>query len=93
MKLYEGFKSHAHTLHDLGKQLILSSAYVKKHGGHTIYSSYAKAQTWCWLIGKAYDRALQDFDVLLMPTLNKFPAKIPSPDADISGKLLFIEVK
>lgn len=79
-------KLHAHTLHDMAKQFILSAAYVKKHGGHTVYTSHAKAQTWCWFIGKAYDKALKEFDVLLMPTLPKLPGKIPSADADIRGK-------
>lgn len=79
-------RSQAHTLHDFGKQLIISSAFVKKFGGHTRYSNYAKAQTWFWHIGKAYDKALEEFDVLLMPTLPKLPSKIPSGDTDISGK-------
>lgn len=86
-KFYDGLKSQAHTLHDLGKQMIISSAYVKKYGGHTRYSNYAKAQTWYWHIGKAYNKALEEFDVLLMPTLPNLPSRIPSPDTHISGKL------
>ncbi len=86
-KFYDGLKSQGHTLHHTAKQLILSSAFVKKYGGHTRYSNYAKAQTFFWHIGKAYNRALQEFDVLLMPTLPNLPSKIPSPDAHISGKL------
>lgn len=85
-KLYDGLKSQGHTLHDLGKQTIISSAYVKKYGGHTRYSNFAKAQTWFWHIGKAYNKALEKFDVLLMPTLATLPSKIPSPDAELSGK-------
>lgn len=85
-KFYDGLKSQAHTLHDFGKQLIISSAFVKKYGGHTRYTFYAKAQTWFWLIGRAYDKALEEFDVLLMPTLPKLPSKIPSSDTDVKGK-------
>lgn len=87
-KLYNGLKSQADSLHDFGKQVILSGAYVKKHGGHTMYSSYAKASTWCWHIGKAYDKALKEFDVLLMPTLSNLPSKIPSSAAEGKFKLI-----
>ncbi|XP_037043615.1 amidase-like [Bradysia coprophila] len=82
-KVYDGLRSHGRTLHDLAKQLIVSSAYVKKYCGHAKYTSYAKAQTWFWHIGKAYNKALEKVDVLLMPTLPILPVRIPSPDAPI----------
>jgi len=82
-KLHEGFQTHAHTLHHLGKEVMLSTGYVKRHCGSKLYTSYAKAQTWGWVIGKEYDRALAQFDVLVMPTLPNLPVKIPAADASI----------
>lgn len=76
-KFYDGLKSQSHTLHDMAKYVIVSNAYMTKYGGHTMYTNYAKAQNWFWHLGKAYSKALEEFDVLLMPTLPVLPSKIP----------------
>jgi amidase len=86
-KLHEGFQTHAHTLHPLAKSSMLSGAYVKKHGGHKMFTSYAKGQTWGWVLAKEYDKALSEYDVLIMPTLPCIPARILGEDAPIKENL------
>lgn len=60
------------------KMVILLGRYMQEHyHGHY----YAKAQNMARALGAAYDTALQEHDLLLMPTLPMKATKIPGPDA------------
>ena len=60
------------------KMVILLGRYMQEHyHGHY----YAKAQNMARALGAAYDAALQEYDLLLMPTLPMKATKIPGPDA------------
>lgn len=60
------------------KMVILLGRYMQEHyHGHY----YAKAQNMARALGAAYDAALQEHDLLLMPTLPMKATEIPGPDA------------
>ena len=60
------------------KMVILLGRYMQEHyHGHY----YAKAQNMARSLGAAYDTALQEHDLLLMPTLPMKATEIPGPDA------------
>ena len=61
------------------KNVLLLGQYLKRHY-HGTY--YAKAQNQRGRLTAAYDAALREADVLLLPTIPHLPAPIPGPDAD-----------
>jgi amidase len=73
-----GFRARPNDLPEAGKVNLLMAEYVRQdHSGRY----YAKAQNLRPLLTEAYDAALRDFDVLLMPTV-PFPAtRIPPSDS------------
>ena len=50
---------------------------------------YAKGQNLSHLLRQAYDDALKDVDVLIMPTIKYKASKLPSKEASTTG-ILFI---
>lgn len=64
----------------IGKFVLLFTEYMREsHQGHY----YAKAQNLRRALRKAYDDALDAYDVLAMPTMPFTATPIPAPDADI----------
>ena len=61
------------------KNVLLLGGYLKRYY-HGTY--YAKAQNQRRGLNEAYDRALAEVDVLVLPTIPHLPAPIPSLDAD-----------
>ena len=61
------------------KNVLLLGGYLKRYY-HGTY--YAKAQNQRAGLRAAYDRALAEVDVLVLPTIPHLPAPIPSLDAD-----------
>ncbi len=71
--------SRANDFSETVKFVILHGQYMlsEYHGRY-----YAKAQNLARTLTKAYDDALQQYDVLVMPTLPLKATKIPAPDCD-----------
>jgi amidase len=80
----ERWADHANQLCAATKLEILIGQYMgtKYHG---LY--YAKAQNLSRVLKAAYDKALQEFDVLAMPTLPMKATPLPAPDASILEQL------
>ena len=66
------------------KSLIFIGDYM-----HSNYGPYhfAKASTAFAHLADEYNRAFEQYDVLIMPTLPKTPCKIPAANATISDKI------
>jgi amidase len=62
----------------------LSGRYTFEQGGGKYY---AMARNLSYELRAAYDRALADYDVLVMPTLPYVAREIPSPDVSLAGYL------
>ena len=75
MGFHRGWRLQADTLPDTAKLLLLTGTYV-----HNAFGSrhYAKAVNISRRIRAAYDRALEHYDLLLMPTTPCLPAELPS---------------
>jgi amidase len=73
-----GFQTRANDLSETTKVVLLTGEYLqqKYHGRF-----YAKAQNLARLLCAAYDAALGEVDLLLMPTLPLKATRIPAPDA------------
>ena len=73
-----GFQTRANDLSETTKLVLLTGEYLqqKYHGRF-----YAKAQNLARLLRAAYDAALGEVDLLLMPTLPLKATRIPAPDA------------
>lgn len=73
-----GLQTRAQDLSETVKMVMLLGEYLhRNYGGR----HYAKGQNLAYTLRSAYDRALQDVDVLVMPTLPLLPTLIPRPDA------------
>lgn len=72
-----GFNTHPNDLAETGKLNLLMAEYVRKqqYGRY-----YAKAQNLRPLLREAYNIALREFDVLLMPTVPFRATEIPPAD-------------
>ncbi len=73
-----GFQTRANDLSETTKVVLLTGEYLqqKYHGRF-----YAKAQNLARVLRAAYDAALGEFDLLLMPTLPMKATRIPAADA------------
>ena len=77
---HAGWKARADELSDpLKLTMVLGEYFIKHYRGHF----YAKAQNLTRQLTQAYDDALKDFDLLLMPTLPITATKLPAPGASI----------
>jgi amidase len=74
----KGVRLRADNLSETVKLVMLLGEYVRRHyyGRH-----YAKGQNLAFSLRSAYDDALRDHDVLVMPTLPMRPTLIPPPNA------------
>jgi len=71
-------KSRVNDYSETVKMLLLLGTYLQEHyHGHY----YAKARNLANQLKLAYDQALEQFDVLLMPTVPMKATKIPAPSA------------
>lgn len=73
-----GWKTRPDDLSETAKLVLLTGEYM-----HTRYHGrfYAKAQNLALKLKAAYDAALEEVDLLLMPTLPMKATPIPAPDA------------
>lgn len=62
---------------------VVIAEYVNKHYQNKFY---AKAQNLTQSLTQAYDQALQQFDVLIMPTLPSKAFPLPTAKDSIKGK-------
>jgi amidase len=74
----QGLRSRANDLSETVKLVMLLGEYLHRHYGGR---HYAKGQNLAHTLRAAYDRALEDVDVLVMPTLPLLPTLIPPPEA------------
>ncbi|TDE33728.1 amidase [Antarcticimicrobium sediminis] len=71
------WRGQAHLMHDTVKLGMLMGEYMlRTYGGRY----YGKAQNLSRHLGAAYDAALQEVDVLIMPTLPFLPPRRPRPE-------------
>jgi amidase len=78
---HAAWRDRADELSDTLKNTMLLGHYmVSRHRGHY----YAKAQNLVRRLRAAYDAALAQYDVLLMPTLPMTATPLPAPDAPVS---------
>ncbi len=77
---HNGWKKRADELSETLKlTMVLGEYFIQNHTGHY----YGKAQNLARLLKEAYDIALGDFDLLLMPTLPLVATRIPAADAPL----------
>jgi amidase len=75
-----GWKKRADELSDTLKiTMVLGEYFIQNYCGHY----YGKAQNLTRQLKQAYDTALSDFDLLLMPTLPLTATKLPAADAPL----------
>ncbi len=80
MAAQDGWHGQADSLHDLVKVALLVGGFVKQqHRGRY----YAKAHRLRRRLAAAYDAALAQHDVLVMPTLPTTAPPLPPPDAPL----------
>lgn len=77
MSFHRGWRQQADTLPDTAKLILLTGTYV-----HNMFGSrhYAKAINVSRRVRAAYDRVLEQHDLLLMPTTPCLPAELPTQD-------------
>ena len=72
----KGLRTRARNLSETVKLVVLLGEYLhREYGGR----HYAKGQNLAHTLRQAYDRALEEVDVLVMPTLPLRPTLIPPP--------------
>lgn len=78
-----GRRARANDLHETVKLMVLAGQYLQDayHGRY-----YAKAQNLARTLTGAYDAALQEVDLLLMPTMPRTAAPLPGPDASLEER-------
>ena len=77
---HAGWKTRADELSETLKlTMVLGEYFIKHYRGHY----YAKSQNLARQLKAAYDATLNDFDVLLMPTLPMTATPLPKPGAPI----------
>jgi amidase len=75
-----GWKKNADKLSETLKlTMVLGEYFIQNYTGHY----YGKAQNLTRQLKQAYDTALSDFDLLLMPTLPLTASKLPAADAPL----------
>ena len=80
-----GLKCHSNDLSKTCKFIRLIAKYL-----HEDYNSifYGKAQNLGRVLCKAYDEALEKYDVLILPTIPKKPPVFPQENLPLEGKVL-----
>ncbi|XP_078382779.1 amidase-like isoform X2 [Oculina patagonica] len=78
-----GLRTHANDLPVTCKQSILLGRYLlSEYNGYF----YSKSQNLARELCKAYDRALQNYDVLLMPTVPRKAQALPLANMSLTGE-------
>ena len=80
-----GLKTHAHDLPRNSRKMFMLGRYLLSEYNGVFYS---KSQNLARELSKAYDKVLQEYDVLLMPTIPKKAVTFPSPDSSLEGKVM-----
>ena len=80
-----GVKARPNDLPITCKQTFMLGRYLLSEYNGAFYS---KSQNLERELSKAYDKVLQDYDVLLMPTIPKKAGTFPSPDPSLEGKVI-----
>ena len=80
-----GLKCHSNDLSKTGKFVRLIAKYL-----HEDYNSifYGKSQNLGRVLCKAYDEALQKYDVLILPTIPKKAPVFPQENPPLEGQVL-----
>ena len=68
------------------KYVSLCGEYINKNYGNKFY---AKCQNLVILLKRAYDVALEQYDVIVMPTLPSKAPKLPEKSWSLSGNFFF----
>ncbi len=78
-----GRRARADDLHETVKMTVLLGQYLQDayHGRY-----YAKAQNLARTLTAAYDAALEEVDLLLMPTMPRTAAPLPAPEASVEER-------
>jgi amidase len=84
-QVHSAWRSHANSFSDTLKLGMMTSEFViRNYGRHY----YAKAQNLSRKLRAEYDRALDRFDVLVMPTTPMKAPLIPAPDASRADRFV-----
>jgi len=78
MDFHRNWRNRANELSETTKLMTLFGTYVRKYYGSRYYG---KAMNICRLLTAAYDKALNEYDLLLMPTTPIKATPLPPPDA------------
>jgi amidase len=78
MDFHRGWRQRANELSETTKMFLLFGTYVAQQHG---FRYYGKAVNLGRQLTGAYDRVLQDYDLLLMPTLPLKATPLPGPNA------------
>lgn len=83
-KIFTGYKQHSSKLSDTMKIPLLLCDYVKeKYGPH----HFAKSSTILHHARQEYDRLLDEYDVLMMPTLPSTACKLPDDKTSLKDRI------
>lgn len=80
---FRGFNTHPRNLQPVVKFYSLFGEYINRYYGNIFYG---KGQNLAIQLTKAYDAALEKYDVLIMPTLTHVATKIPPANCSTEGK-------
>ena len=82
---FRGLKCHSNDLPATGKMARVTAKYL-----HDEYNSvsYGKAQNLGRVLCRAYDEALEKYDVLILPTAPKKALVFPKESGSLSGKVV-----
>lgn len=78
MDYHRNWRQRANELSEMAKLYTVFGTYIRKHYGSRFYG---KAMNISRVVRAAYDAALADFDLLLMPTTPMKATPLPPPDA------------
>jgi amidase len=78
MDFHRGWRQRANEFSETTKLFLLLGTYIAQQHG---FRYYGKAMNLSRLLTKAYDTVLQEYDLLLMPTLPIKATPLPGPDA------------
>lgn len=82
--LSRGYKTKINDMSDPMKLLFFLGEYISRNYGNKFYG---KCQNMVLELTRAYDVALQKYDVIVMPTLPYKPPKIPSKDSSVAARI------
>ena len=80
--MFRGLTTHPHDVHPIVKFFCFYMQHVQRLYGNKFY---AKGQNLVLELGRKYDAALEEVDVLVMPTLKYTASKIPPADSSYIG--------